>query len=92
MQDRVTLEATPSVQKDLWTMTNLVLGMIMSRAQSDILLKGVFQMLDLRASDTYQAILEEREAKGEVDGIRRTLMRTGTRRFGAPSTRRSKFA
>lgn len=93
MQERVTLEATPSVQKDLWTMTNLVLGMIMSRTQSDVLLKGVFHMLDLRVSDTYQAILEEGEAIGEAkgkaegraEGLREALLRTGTRRFGAPS-------
>ncbi len=46
------------------------------------LLQGVMGM---KESVTYQSILSEGEAKGELQGVRNTIVQLGTRRFGAPS-------
>ena len=38
----------------------------------------------MRESVTYQAILEEGEAKGRAEGVKRALLRVGQKRFGPP--------
>lgn len=38
----------------------------------------------MKESDTYQAILEEGEVRGEVKGERNALLRLGSKRFGQP--------
>ena len=40
----------------------------------------------LRESTTYQAILHEGEARGRADEARRLLLRTGSKKFGPPSS------
>ena len=39
----------------------------------------------MEESTTYQAILEEGDAKGLSKGLRSTILRIGTKRFGPPS-------
>ena len=41
----------------------------------------------LEQSVTYQAIIEEGVAKGELRGVRRILFRQGKQRFGQPASR-----
>jgi predicted transposase YdaD len=66
---------------DLWTETKLLMGLKFAPEHTDQLLKGVIKKM--KDSSTYQAILEE----GRIEGERRTFLRVGTRRFGAPDAR-----
>lgn len=59
----------------------ILMGLRYSRDVAAALFKGVRSM---RESDTYQAILEEGEVKGEVKNARATLLRLGARRWGPP--------
>jgi hypothetical protein len=60
------------------------MGLRYPRAFSEQLLKGVRAM---KESVTYQAIIEEGEAIGEVRAARAILLRLGSRRFGPPDAR-----
>jgi predicted transposase YdaD len=62
----------------------LVVGMRYSREMAEILLGGVVFM---KESVTYQAILEEGEAKGMIAGARQLLIELGSDRFGPPDAR-----
>jgi predicted transposase YdaD len=80
MAARIEGEA-PDEAGTLWTSTYVLMGLRYSREFAAQLLKGVRGM---KESSTYQAILEEGEARGEAKGERNLLLRLGTRRFGAP--------
>jgi predicted transposase YdaD len=64
--------------------TYILMGMHHSRQVAEILLRGVVSM---KESVTYQAILEEGEAKGMIAGARQLLIEQGSDRFGPPDAR-----
>jgi len=80
-------------ERNVWRRMDLLLGLIVKREQRHDLLKGVFQMLDLRESDAYQEILEEGqalgeargEARGKAEAERAILLRLGAKRLGEPT-------
>ncbi len=74
--------AGASTAGDLWTTTYVLMGLRYPRDVVDQALQGV--MTGMRESATYQAILQEGEAKGEVKGRRATLLRQGRKKFGPP--------
>lgn len=86
MEARIEAEASEAEKGMLWTTTFLLLGLKYKRERVYQLLKGV---LTMHESDTYMAILEEGEARGEAkfrtDEARRILLRQGTKRFGEPN-------
>jgi predicted transposase YdaD len=71
--------------EEIWSATYILLGLRYSRELARQLLHGVRSM---KESVTYQAILEEGEAMGEVKGAlaeaRKFLLRQGRVRFGPP--------
>jgi predicted transposase YdaD len=77
---------------EIWSATFILMGLRYSRELARHLLQGVRSM---KESVTYQAILEEGEAKGRSEGAiegalteaRKILQRLGQRRFGPPDTR-----
>jgi hypothetical protein len=75
----------PARQVELWSATYILMGLRYERALVQILLRGVRSM---KESVTYQAILEEGEAKGEakgkLEGTRNLLLLQGRDRFGEP--------
>jgi hypothetical protein len=77
MDERLSREATPPDAAMLWTATYLLMGLRYPREVATQLLQGVRGMKD---SVTYQAILEE----GEAREARRILLRMGQKRFGPP--------
>lgn len=74
------------IQTDLWVATSVLMGLRYSAALIDQLLSEVLGMED---SSVYQAILEKGEARGEARGqllgARRMLLRVGGQQFGEPS-------
>jgi hypothetical protein len=75
--ERLQQEAAPEQVRQLLTASYLLTGL---RTQPDIasaLFQGVRAM---RESSTYQAILDE----GRIEGKQSTLLRQGSKRFGAP--------
>ena len=85
MQERLDREAPPEISGRLWTSTYVLMGLLYEKEIVSHLLRGVRGM---KESVTYQAILEEGEAKGEAKGeanaVRRLLVHLGTIRFGPP--------
>lgn len=75
--------------EELWAATYILLGLRYARALAWQLIRGV---LTMKESVTYQAILEEGEAKGEARGksegalaeAKKLLLLQGTSRFGPP--------
>ena len=92
MQNRAHLESGAEFEREFWTGVEVLLGLRLEESDARRLLEGIFQMLDLSESTTYQAILREGEAKGEargeargeVIGKRSLLLRMGSKRLGAP--------
>jgi hypothetical protein len=86
MDERIRAEATPDEAGTLWTATDVLMGLRYPRALVAQLLQGVQGM---KESVTYQAIVEEGEAKGEakgkVEGRQEDILRLGRRRLGRPS-------
>jgi hypothetical protein len=91
MKHRFDREA-PSQTKELWFATYILMGLRYERAMVQSLLRG---LMNVKESDTYQAILEEGEAIGEVKGkakgkaeeARKMLLLQGRDRFGEPSAK-----
>lgn len=93
MEARIDKETATSDGATLWTATYLLMGLRYPREFATQLLQGVRAM---KESTTYQAILEEGEARGEVRGeargmekgkteeARALLLRLGSKRFGPP--------
>jgi predicted transposase YdaD len=81
LTERFESEASLPQREELWTATNLLMGLRFERAEVAIFLRGV---RDMRSSTTYQAILEEGRTEGALREARETLIRLGTLRFGPP--------
>jgi hypothetical protein len=79
MKQRFDREA-PSQAKELWSAVYILMGLRYERAMVQLLLRGVVNM---KESTTYQAILEEGEAKE----ARKMLLLQGRDRFGEPSAK-----
>jgi len=83
--ERLEREAKPGTIGEFWTSIDILMGLKFSRAVVENALKGVRAM---KESVTYQAILEEGEAKGVIKGAlggkRATLLKLGTKLWGAP--------
>lgn len=85
MEARLRTPRLRSHAEDIWSSTFILMGLRYSQEFARRLLQGVRSM---KESVTYQAIIEEGEAIGEVKGAlreaRKMLLRQGTVRFGAP--------
>jgi len=81
MDARVRRELPSGQIGEFWAATLLLLGLRYDRREANRLLRGVAAMHE---SSTYQAILEEGEAIGEVRNARRTILSLGSQRFGPP--------
>jgi predicted transposase YdaD len=77
MQNRLVAEASRPLAAKLWSATYVLMGLRFPEALAERLLQGV---LSMEESVTYQAILK----RGGIAEARRTLLRIGTKRFGAP--------
>jgi predicted transposase YdaD len=86
IKEQVSAQVPPEKAKDLWVATYVLLGLQYPREFIAQLLQGVRAMEE---SVTYQAIIEEGLAKGlaqgKIEGVRETVLRLGTDRFGAPN-------
>lgn len=78
MKQRLEREAPPLQAADLWSAAYILMGMRYERALAQRLLQGVLAM---KESVTYQAIIEEGEAKGK----RSMIFLMARSRFGEPS-------
>ena len=85
MDERLVKEVNPAARETLLTAAFLLAGLRMDQAAAAELFRGVPYMEE---STTYQMILKQGEAKGEVRGkaeeARAILMRQGRKRFGLP--------
>jgi hypothetical protein len=81
MKQRFDCEA-PSQAKELWSAAYILMGLLYEQALIQTLLRGVVNM---KESVTYQAILEEGEAKGKAEEARKMLLLQGREQFGEPS-------
>ena len=91
MRARIEAEATSDAEEgELWTATNILMGLRYNEAVKKQLLQGVRRM---RESSTYQEILREGRVEGLTQGrtegqleeARRILLRQGMRRLGVAS-------
>jgi hypothetical protein len=81
MDQRIRKEAAPEEVGTLWTAADVLMGLRYSRVLVAQLLRGIHGMKD---SVTYQAIVEEGEAKGMIRGAQDTLLRIGRKHLGVP--------
>jgi hypothetical protein len=84
MQRRLRRRDARRREEELWSATNILLGLRYPRATVQELLRGVRSM---RESSTYQAILEEGRQEGRVEGARAILLQLGTDLLGPPTPR-----
>jgi predicted transposase YdaD len=86
MSRRLNRRLPAGLVAELWSATYVLLGLRYSQAFAERLLRGVVSM---KESVTYQAIIEEGEARGKAAGAateaRRLLIQLGKKRFGAPA-------
>jgi hypothetical protein len=86
MKQRLEREVPPRQAADLWSAAYILMGMRYERALVQRLLQGV---LTMKESVTYQAIIEEGEAKGRAEGkaeeARNMIFLQGQSKFGEPS-------
>ena len=82
MQARVDREAAPGAAGELWTSTDILLGLSHDADFIRVLLRGVRNM---KESSTYQAILQEGREEGRIEVARSMVLRLGCKRFGPPS-------
>jgi predicted transposase YdaD len=95
MKERIEREAPPEDRAYLWTATFVLMGLRYPPELTKHLLRGV---RDMKESTTYQEIVKEGIAIGEVQGEARgsvkeaqsILLRMGTKRFGPPTARTQK--
>src|SRR5260370_16443784 len=83
MEARLQTRRKRQYAEDVWSATFILMGLRYSRELARHLLPGVRSM---KESVTYQAILEEGEAKGRNTEAKKVLFRQGQIRFGAPDT------
>jgi predicted transposase YdaD len=88
MKQRLEATAPKRQQAELWSATYILMGLRYEQALIQTLLQGVGKM---KESVTYQAILEEGEAKGEAKGraeeARRILLLLGRDQLGELSAK-----
>ncbi len=86
---RIETETDVARGEELWASMYLLMGLKLSSAVTDTLMKGVFGMEN---STTYQAIIAEGElrgeakgeAKGEATALQGSILRIGTKLIGKP--------
>jgi predicted transposase YdaD len=85
MEARLGRRSARGLAGQLWSATYILMGLCYSRAVAQQLLRGVVSM---KESVTYQAILEEGEAKGRAEGavdeLRKVVLLQSRDRFGRP--------
>jgi predicted transposase YdaD len=81
MDERVRREASPNEAGEFWASTLLLMGLRYHRSEA---LRILQRVNDMHVSDTYQMILEEGEAIGEMRKARSVILRLGRLKFGAP--------
>ena len=85
MKKRLGRKVAPAQAADLWSATYILMGLRYEQAVIQKLLQGVVTM---KESVTYQAILEEGEAKGlalgQIEEAKKILVLMGRNRFGEP--------
>jgi len=81
IKQRLDREKKKDRASELWSAVYLLMGLRYERALIQTLLQGVRAM---KESVTYQAIIEEGEAKGEAKEARKILLLQGRERFGEP--------
>ena len=84
MKQRLDRKVPASQKAELWSATYILMGMRCERPLIQTLLQGVITM---KESVTYQAILEEGEAKGMAKEARNILLLLGRDQFGEPSAK-----
>ena len=85
-------QSPPGERKKVWTASYIMMGLRYPQTLIDQIMKGVE---DMEESVTYQAIIRKGEAKGLAKGklegaieeARQILLRQGTIRWGAPTSR-----
>jgi predicted transposase YdaD len=82
--ERLQREASSGDQAKLLTAAYILTGLRVSQRAARNLFEGVRAMQE---STTYQAILEEGQAKGQTLALQKTLLRQGPQRFGLRATR-----
>jgi predicted transposase YdaD len=86
LSERIETEASPEQGPILLTASFVLMGLRLSRDRAIELFQGVRKM---RESTTYQAILDEGRAEGEIKGraeeARELLLRLGRKKLGAPN-------
>jgi predicted transposase YdaD len=82
MKARHEREAPPALAADLWSAAYILMGVRYERAVVQQLLQGVVAM---KESTTYQAIIEEGMAKGQLEEVRKILLLVGRQQLGEPS-------
>lgn len=85
MEERIQQDAPPAEAADLWTATDVLLGLRYSRDVIDQIMRGVGKMEE---SVTYQAIIEKGVEKGrhqgQLEASRQMLLLQGTDKLGSP--------
>ncbi len=82
MKKRLQREVPASQAADLWSPAYILMGLRYEEALIQRLLQGVVAM---KESVTYQAIINEGKAEGEIQGAQKILLLLGRDRFGEPS-------
>jgi predicted transposase YdaD len=76
------------MQKEIWACANVLMGLKFRPHVANEILIGVFNMLDLSTSTTYQELVKDAKAEGEARGrsteARRILLKLGAERLGEP--------
>jgi predicted transposase YdaD len=81
MEARLGRRSATGLAGQLWSAAYILMGLRYSRALAQQLLRGVVSM---KESVTYQAILEEGEARGAVNELQKVVLLQGEDRFGRP--------
>jgi predicted transposase YdaD len=84
MEERLRLPKARRWAENLWAATFIVLGLRYSREMVRQLMRGVLAM---KESVTYQAIVEEGEAKGALAEAKKLLLLIGASHLGPPDAR-----
>ena len=88
MKKRLDANVPAKQMTELWSATQILMGLRYRKAMIEILLRGVFNM---KESVTYQSIHEDGRAKGIAEGraeeARKILLMFGREQLGEPSTK-----
>jgi predicted transposase YdaD len=82
MKQRLGPKVPRQKRKELWSATNILMGLRFGLEEIKSLLQGVVEM---KESVTYQAILNEGRAEGEANEARKILLLLGREQLGEPS-------